>query len=260
MFDLQSLIKYLLEGLAVAVAAYLIPKKKVDVKEIALIALTAAAVFAVLDQFAPLVSAGARQGAGFGIGIQQVGFGHGFEGFDDNESPSLPGMENDNSNSETEGYDDYETFDATPASSSADSDASDGDIDLTDPETQQFIKNTRRICHMTPGSGTAAGTCGYHPHAGPLEKAFFSCQPDGTKCKAVKACVQSTATPPTCGSLSSGVTATSGQTCQLSKELGPDNKQFCVQKATASTTAETFNGNDEDVADIEGFQGFSKVF
>jgi hypothetical protein len=81
MFDLQSLIKYLLEGLAVAVAAYLIPRKTVDYREIALIALTASAIFAVLDQFAPAVAVGARQGAGFGIGYHQVGMG--YEGFQD---------------------------------------------------------------------------------------------------------------------------------------------------------------------------------
>ena len=59
MFDLQSLLKYLLEGLAVAVAVYLIPKKTIDSNEIALIALTAAAMFAVLDTFAPLIAVGA---------------------------------------------------------------------------------------------------------------------------------------------------------------------------------------------------------
>ena len=88
MFDLQSLIKYLLEGLAVAVAAYLIPRKTVDYGEIALIALTASAVFAVLDQFAPAVAVGARQGAGFGIGFHQVGMG--YEGFQNStERPIL---------------------------------------------------------------------------------------------------------------------------------------------------------------------------
>lgn len=82
MFDLRSLIKYLLEGLAVAVAAYLIPKKTVDPTEIILIALTAAAVFAVLDYFAPGVAMGARQGAGFGIGYGQIAMGGlGLEGF-----------------------------------------------------------------------------------------------------------------------------------------------------------------------------------
>jgi len=75
MFDLQSLVKYLLEGMAVAAAAFYIPRYKSDLKEIALIALTAAAVFAVLDNFAPKVAVGARQGSGFGIGYKLVGGG-----------------------------------------------------------------------------------------------------------------------------------------------------------------------------------------
>jgi len=83
MLDVQSLMKYLLEGLAVAAAAYYIPQRSANLKEIAMIALTAAAVFAVLDQFAPSVSDGARQGAGFGIGMNIT---NGLEGFSDGES------------------------------------------------------------------------------------------------------------------------------------------------------------------------------
>jgi len=75
MLDLQSLLKYVVEGLAVAAAAFYIPRRKSDLQEIAMIALTAAAVFAVLDHFAPNVSSGARQGAGFGIGYGLVGGG-----------------------------------------------------------------------------------------------------------------------------------------------------------------------------------------
>lgn len=80
MLDVQSLIKYLVEGLAVAAAAYYIPKKTANVQEILMIAVTAGAVFAVLDQFTPAVSAGARHGAGFGIGYNIT---NGLEGFDD---------------------------------------------------------------------------------------------------------------------------------------------------------------------------------
>ena len=42
-------IKYLLEGLAVAIAAYLIAGKKLRMDEIGTLALTALAVFAILD-------------------------------------------------------------------------------------------------------------------------------------------------------------------------------------------------------------------
>ena len=77
-------VKYLLEGLAIAVAAYVIPQKKTNVKDVAKIALVGAITFAVLDLFAPAVSSGARTGAGFGIGAQHVGF---LEGMGNQEEP-----------------------------------------------------------------------------------------------------------------------------------------------------------------------------
>ena len=67
-------LKYLLEGLAVAVAAIYIPKKSLPLDEIAALALVAAAVFALLDVLAPSVGVTARQGAGFGLGANLVGF------------------------------------------------------------------------------------------------------------------------------------------------------------------------------------------
>jgi hypothetical protein len=85
MFELY--IKYLLEGIAVAVAAYFIPRKKVEITEIIFIALSAAATFAVLDIFAPKVGDGARKGAGFGIGANVVGWpGAGLERFEDKKA------------------------------------------------------------------------------------------------------------------------------------------------------------------------------
>lgn len=66
-------IKYLVEGLAVAAAAFYIPRKKMNLKEIAMIAVTAAATLAVLDLLAPSVGESARHGAGFGIGAGLVG-------------------------------------------------------------------------------------------------------------------------------------------------------------------------------------------
>jgi ABC-type Co2+ transport system permease subunit len=66
--------KYLLEGLAVAIAAYLIPGKKLRMEEIGTLALTALAVFAILDIYAPSVGSSARTGAGFGLGAGLVGF------------------------------------------------------------------------------------------------------------------------------------------------------------------------------------------
>lgn len=67
-------IKYVIEGGAVAAALYLIGKNKLSVEEIVLVALTAAAVFAILDMFSPSISYAARQGAGFGLGANMVGF------------------------------------------------------------------------------------------------------------------------------------------------------------------------------------------
>ena len=77
-FDLQEVVKravkYLIEGGAVAVAAYHIPKKQMNVEEIVMIAITAAATFALLDMYAPSISQAARQGTGFGIGANLSGF------------------------------------------------------------------------------------------------------------------------------------------------------------------------------------------
>ena len=67
-------IKYLVEGLMVALAAFAIPKKSLNIDEIALIALTAAATFSLMDTYIPSMAAGARSGAGLGIGANLVGF------------------------------------------------------------------------------------------------------------------------------------------------------------------------------------------
>jgi hypothetical protein len=70
----KRLLKYLVEGLVVAIAASTIPKKSLDIQEVGVIALSAAATFALLDLFAPTISYAARQGAGFGVGANLVGF------------------------------------------------------------------------------------------------------------------------------------------------------------------------------------------
>ena len=77
-FDFSELIKraikYLVEGIMVAIAAYAIPKKALNVEEIIIIALMAAATFSVLDVFVPSIASSARGGAGFGIGANLVQF------------------------------------------------------------------------------------------------------------------------------------------------------------------------------------------
>ena len=76
--DLDELVKravkYLVEGLMVAIAAYAIPKRSLKLDEVALIALTAAATFSILDTYVPSMAVSARSGAGFGIGANLVGF------------------------------------------------------------------------------------------------------------------------------------------------------------------------------------------
>lgn len=67
-------IKYFLEGLAVALATFIIPMKKLNMEEILAIAIVAAVTFALLDLLAPSIGLTARQGAGFGLGANLVGF------------------------------------------------------------------------------------------------------------------------------------------------------------------------------------------
>lgn len=78
MFDVMELvkriIKYLVEGIMVAIAAYAIPKRSLNLEEITLLALTAAATFSILDTYVPTIGVTARSGAGFGIGANLVGF------------------------------------------------------------------------------------------------------------------------------------------------------------------------------------------
>jgi len=67
-------LKYLVEGLMVAIAAYVIPSKRLKLDECCLIALTAAATFSILDTYLPSMAVTARSGAGFGIGANLVNF------------------------------------------------------------------------------------------------------------------------------------------------------------------------------------------
>jgi ABC-type Co2+ transport system permease subunit len=71
---IKRIIKYLVEGIMVAIAAFAIPKRSLNVEEIILIALTAAATFSILDTYIPSMGVNARTGAGFGIGANLVGF------------------------------------------------------------------------------------------------------------------------------------------------------------------------------------------
>ena len=70
----NRVIKYLIEGLVIAAAAIFIPKKSLPLDEVATLAVLAAGVFAILDAVSPSVGVTARQGAGFGLGANLVGF------------------------------------------------------------------------------------------------------------------------------------------------------------------------------------------
>jgi ABC-type Co2+ transport system permease subunit len=74
----KRIIKYLVEGLMVAIAAFAIPKRSLNIEEIVLIALTAAATFSILDTYIPSMGLSARQGTGLGIGFNLSGFPGGF--------------------------------------------------------------------------------------------------------------------------------------------------------------------------------------
>jgi ABC-type Co2+ transport system permease subunit len=78
MFNMNELIKrvikYLVEGLVVAIAAFAIPKKSLNMEEIACLALMAAATFAILDTYIPSMGVSARQGTGLGVGLHIAGF------------------------------------------------------------------------------------------------------------------------------------------------------------------------------------------
>ena len=67
---LGRVLKYLLEGLAVGLACYF---NNLKMNEIIVIAITAAATFAILDMYTPKVSDAARLGTGFGIGSHFAG-------------------------------------------------------------------------------------------------------------------------------------------------------------------------------------------
>jgi ABC-type Co2+ transport system permease subunit len=71
---MKRIIKYLVEGIMVAIAAYAIPKRSLNFEEIGLLAVTAAATFSILDTYVPSIGVTTRSGAGFGIGANLVGF------------------------------------------------------------------------------------------------------------------------------------------------------------------------------------------
>ena len=66
-------IKYLVEGIMVGIVAFAIPKKNLNIEEVVIIGLTAAATFAILDVFSPSIGAATRNGVGMSVGIGLTG-------------------------------------------------------------------------------------------------------------------------------------------------------------------------------------------
>jgi ABC-type thiamin/hydroxymethylpyrimidine transport system permease subunit len=66
---INNLIKYIVQGIAVALAAYVIPNRKTNINEIMIISIISSLTFFVLDIFTDDIAQGARLGTGFGIGM-----------------------------------------------------------------------------------------------------------------------------------------------------------------------------------------------
>jgi hypothetical protein len=71
--------KYLVEGIMVATAAYLLPSLRKgthqpELTDVLTIGLIAMATFSLLDLVAPSIGTSVRSGAGFGMGLNLVGF------------------------------------------------------------------------------------------------------------------------------------------------------------------------------------------
>lgn len=69
---LKILFVYLIEALAIAIAAYYIPKKVISIVDILKIAATGAIVHLLLDLYSPLVSSGLRFGTGMSLGNNMI--------------------------------------------------------------------------------------------------------------------------------------------------------------------------------------------
>lgn len=69
---INNLIKYFIQGIAVALAAYVIPNRRTNYREVVVIALVAGLTFFTLDIFTDDVAKGAKFGAGLGVGLSLV--------------------------------------------------------------------------------------------------------------------------------------------------------------------------------------------
>lgn len=64
----KRVVKYMLEAVAVILAARYIPQYQLSIREVLMIGATAAITFAILDMYAPVIGTAARVGTGLRIG------------------------------------------------------------------------------------------------------------------------------------------------------------------------------------------------
>lgn len=262
MLDFQSLVKYLLEGLAVAVAAFYIPRKTVDLKEIGLIALTAAAVFAILDQFATSVGQSARQGAGFGIGLQQVGYGYP-ENYEDYASvPAEQFYEGEVAETPAEGFE-YEL----PADANEGFEgevATEGSTEGYDDYTETFMTGDKS--RKIPDEGypdVCSDKCEYNEFATQHQKERSVCNKKDGKCMVVRPCkmvddeCQINPVVKDHKDVSGHKCQRSGDVCRLIKK-DSDKEKFTEGFEDGAT--ESFEHTPETEGEIQGFEGFTKTF
>jgi len=69
---IENIIKYLIQGLAVAFVGYFIPRKKVAFSTIMTVTIAVAISLFVLDSIAPKVGEGARLGVGLAVGYNLI--------------------------------------------------------------------------------------------------------------------------------------------------------------------------------------------
>jgi hypothetical protein len=76
--DIQEIttrvVKYIMEGAAVGIVALILPSNPLKWSEALVLAVVAAAAFAILDALAPSIGSSIRQGAGIGMGFNLVRF------------------------------------------------------------------------------------------------------------------------------------------------------------------------------------------
>lgn len=72
MCNFKALFKYVLEGLAVGIVAKITLGDRITQEEVLMLALTASAVFAILDAISPATALGARVGTGIALGTELV--------------------------------------------------------------------------------------------------------------------------------------------------------------------------------------------